>query len=215
MLKIALDGGGSAKNVTSPYDGTALIAAAHLGHVEAVRMLIAAKAPLNHVNNLGWTALIEAIVLGNGGKRHVACLDALVEAGADVNIADRGGSTPLRWRADATTPRWRKFSRRPAGIRRACAPHFARPILHLVLCDRIVTATKISGHFVLAYMPKRQTPISCIVQLGGGRSCAFCYAELLSPCPQLRSRKSRRRPTCRRRLRQRLPLRIGPVGMSD
>ena len=72
MLKIALDGGASAKTITSRYDGTALIAAAHLGHVEAVKMLIAAKAPLNHVNNLGWTALMEAIVLGNGGANHTA-----------------------------------------------------------------------------------------------------------------------------------------------
>jgi uncharacterized protein len=95
MLKIALAGGGSAKNITSPYVGTALIAAAHLGHDEVVRTLIAAHAPLDHVNNLGWTALIESIVLGNGGKRHVACLDALVKAGANVNIADRGGQTPL------------------------------------------------------------------------------------------------------------------------
>ena len=31
-------------------------------------MLIAAKAPLNHVNNLGWTALMESIVLGSGGQ---------------------------------------------------------------------------------------------------------------------------------------------------
>src|SRR6185436_20595975 len=51
MLKIALDGGASARNITSRYDGTALIAAAHLGHSEAVKLLIAARAPLNHVNN--------------------------------------------------------------------------------------------------------------------------------------------------------------------
>ena len=95
MLKLALAGGGNAKNITSPYEGTALIAAAHLGHDEVVRLLIAAKAPLDHVNNLGWTALIESIVLGNGGKRHIATLDALVKAGADVNRADRGGNTPL------------------------------------------------------------------------------------------------------------------------
>ncbi len=82
-------------NITSPYDGTALIAAAHLGHDEVVRTLIAAGAPLDHVNNLGWTALIESIVLGDGGKRHVACLEALVKAGANVNIADRSGATPL------------------------------------------------------------------------------------------------------------------------
>jgi uncharacterized protein len=95
MLKLALAGGGSAANITSPYEGTALIAAAHLGHDEIVRMLIAAKAPLDHVNNLGWTALIESIVLGNGGKRHITVLEALVQAGANVNQADRAGKTPL------------------------------------------------------------------------------------------------------------------------
>ena len=95
MLKVALDGGCKATNVTSPYQGTALIAAAHLGHDEVVRMLIAAKAPLDHVNNLGWTALIESIVLGDGGKRHTVTLKALVDAGANVNLADRSGDTPL------------------------------------------------------------------------------------------------------------------------
>jgi uncharacterized protein len=95
MLKVALDGGCKATNVTSPYQGTALIAAAHLGHDEVVRMLIAAKAPLDHVNNLGWTALIESIVLGDGGKRHTATLKALFDAGANVNLADRSGDTPL------------------------------------------------------------------------------------------------------------------------
>jgi len=94
-LRVALEVGCSAKNVTSRYDGTALIAAAHLGHDEVVRTLIRAGAPLDHVNNLGWTALIESIVLGDGGPRHVATLKALVEAGAGVNLADRGGATPL------------------------------------------------------------------------------------------------------------------------
>src|SRR5215813_2650728 len=95
MLKVALEGGCKATNVTSPYQGTALIAAAHLGHDEVVRILIAAEAPLDHVNNLGWTASIEAIVLGDGGRRHVACLKALLDAGANPNLADRQGRTPL------------------------------------------------------------------------------------------------------------------------
>ena len=95
MLKIALEGGGNPKAVTSRYDGTALIAAAHLGHVEVVRTLIAARAPLDHVNNLKWTALIESIVLGDGGRNHTETLRALVEAGANVNIADGNGATPL------------------------------------------------------------------------------------------------------------------------
>ena len=96
MLRIAIEGGGNPKAVTSRYDGTALIAAAHLGHAEVVRMLIAAKAPLDHVNNLKWTALIESIVLGDGGKNHTETLRALVEAGADVNIPDGSGATPLK-----------------------------------------------------------------------------------------------------------------------
>ena len=95
MLQIVLAGGASAKNVTSVYDGTALIAAAHLGHVEVVRTLIKAGAALDHVNNLGWTALMESIVLGDGGRRHTETLRALVAAGANANIADRSGITPL------------------------------------------------------------------------------------------------------------------------
>jgi len=89
MLKLALAGGTNPKAITSPYNGTALIAAAHLGHAEVVRVLIAAGAPLDHVNNLGWTALMESIVLGNGGKQHTDTLEALVKAGANLNIADR------------------------------------------------------------------------------------------------------------------------------
>ena len=95
MLKVALEGGCKAGNITSPYYGTALIAAAHLGHDEVVRTLIAAKAPLDHVNNLGWTAVIEAIVLGDGGRRHQETLRALVEAGDNLQLADRQGNTPL------------------------------------------------------------------------------------------------------------------------
>jgi ankyrin repeat protein len=95
MLKIALEGGGNPKAVTSIYDGTALIAAAHLGHAEIVRTLIAAHTPLDHVNNLQWTALIESIVLGDGGSNHTETLRALVDGGADLNIPDGSGATPL------------------------------------------------------------------------------------------------------------------------
>lgn len=94
-LRTLLSLGSSAKLVTSRYDGTALIAAAHLGHDGVVRQLIAAGAPLDHVNNLHWTATIESIVLGNGGARHQATLKALVEAGANLQLTDRHGKTPL------------------------------------------------------------------------------------------------------------------------
>ncbi len=94
-LRVAMGLGGDPRAVTSPYDGTALIAAAHLGHEAVARELIRAGAPLDHVNNLGWTALVEAVVLGDGGPRHLATARALVEAGADGRIADRSGATPL------------------------------------------------------------------------------------------------------------------------
>jgi ankyrin repeat protein len=95
MVKLAIELGGDPKAITSPYDGTALIAAAHLGHHEVVKALIEAGAPLDHVNNLGWTALIEAVVLGDGGARHQQTVRELVAAGADKSIADRAGHTPL------------------------------------------------------------------------------------------------------------------------
>ncbi|HMQ94387.1 ankyrin repeat domain-containing protein [Amaricoccus sp.] len=95
LVKLALALGNRADLVTSPYDGTALIAAAHLGHHEVVRVLAAGGAPLDHVNNLGWTALMEAVVLGDGGPAHVATVQVLLSAGADPAIGDRNGVTPL------------------------------------------------------------------------------------------------------------------------
>ena len=88
--------GASARQTTSRYDGTALIAAAHLGHDGVVRKLIAAGAPLDHVNNLHWTAAIEAVVLGDGGPRHQQTLQALINAGANLKLTDRSGQTPLQ-----------------------------------------------------------------------------------------------------------------------
>ena len=95
-LRLLLSLGASAKQTTSRYDGTALIAAAHLGHHGVVRQLIAAGAPLDHVNNLHWTAAIEAVVLGDGGSRHQETLRALIEARANLQLADRQGLTPLQ-----------------------------------------------------------------------------------------------------------------------
>jgi len=95
-LRLLLASGASAKLVTSRYDGTALIAAAHLGHDGVVKQLIAAGAPLDHVNNLHWTAAIEAVVLGNGGARHQETLRALIKAGANLQLTDRQGNTPLQ-----------------------------------------------------------------------------------------------------------------------
>jgi ankyrin repeat protein len=95
MVRLAIAASADTGLVTSRYDGTALIAAAHLGHDGVVRALLAGGAPADHVNNLGWTALIEAIVLGDGGPRHALTVRALVDAGADLALADRRSTTPL------------------------------------------------------------------------------------------------------------------------
>lgn len=96
MVSTAIKAGNDPGLTTSIYEGTALIAAAHLGHHEVVRRLVSAGAPLDHVNNLNWTALIEAVVLGDGGENHVKTVRILVEAGADISIGDRDGITPLQ-----------------------------------------------------------------------------------------------------------------------
>ena len=117
MVRLGLAAGANPRAITSPYDGTALIAAAHLGHVAVVRELIQAGAPLDHVNNLGWTALLEAIILGDGGARHTEIVRALVAAGAGPGLADREGTTPL---AHARSRGYREMVRilEEAGARR-------------------------------------------------------------------------------------------------
>ena len=115
MLRIALDGGCRPNNITSPYQGTALIAAAHLGHVEVVRTLIAAGAPLDHVNNLGWTALIESIVLGDGGKSY-RCTQGSCRSRRQGQSATVLAPRRSRSRRNAALPRWQRFSKRLAGV---------------------------------------------------------------------------------------------------
>jgi ankyrin repeat protein len=80
---------------TNRHGGTALIPACHHGHVEAVKVLLATAINIDHVNNLGWTALLEAVILGDGGPTYVDIVRLLDNAGANVNIADREGVTPL------------------------------------------------------------------------------------------------------------------------
>ena len=60
-----------------------------------MKLLLATAIDKDHVNNLGWTALLEAVILGDGGAAHTEIVRFLVEAGANVNIADRDGVTPL------------------------------------------------------------------------------------------------------------------------
>ncbi|HEY6760365.1 MAG TPA: ankyrin repeat domain-containing protein [Baekduia sp.] len=78
------------------YGGIAIIPAAERGHVDLVRELLATTAiDVDHVNDLGWTALLEAVILSDGGPAHVEIVRLLLDAGADRTIADRDGVTAL------------------------------------------------------------------------------------------------------------------------
>ena len=93
LLELTLANGADV-DAKDSYNGTGLIRAAHRGYAEIGERLIEAEIDLDHVNRLGWTALLEAIILGDGAAAHVETVRALVEGGADVDIADREGVTP-------------------------------------------------------------------------------------------------------------------------
>ena len=57
-------------------------------------ILLQAGLHVDHVNNLGWTALLEAVILGDGGPVYQEIVGLLVDAGAK-QIPDRDGVTPL------------------------------------------------------------------------------------------------------------------------
>ncbi|MFD2115107.1 ankyrin repeat domain-containing protein [Paenibacillus yanchengensis] len=96
FVKVAVAAGADT-TITNRFGGTALIPAADRGHVEVVEELLkTSDVDIDHINNLGWTALLEAVLLGDGGERHQQIIQLLVDYGADVNLADGEGITPLQ-----------------------------------------------------------------------------------------------------------------------
>ena len=94
LLRLTLRHGADVRS-TDSYNGTGLIRAADRGQVEVIRELLKTNIAIDHVNRLGWTALLEAIILGDGGERHTEVVRMLIAAGANVNLADGSGVTPL------------------------------------------------------------------------------------------------------------------------
>ena len=54
--------------IRNRFGGTSLIPASERGHVDYVRRVVRTGIDVNHVNDLGWTALLEAVILGDGSK---------------------------------------------------------------------------------------------------------------------------------------------------
>ncbi len=82
-------------SIRNRFGGNALIPACERAHVEAIRLLLTTRIEVNHVNNLGWTCLLEIVILGQGGARHQEATRLVLQAGADPNLADHAGVTPL------------------------------------------------------------------------------------------------------------------------
>lgn len=96
ILKLMIAAGADPK-ITNRYGGVALIPASEHGYVEVVEELLTnTKTDVNHVNNLGWTALLEAIILNDGSEKQQQTIRLLIEYGADVNLADKDGVSPLQ-----------------------------------------------------------------------------------------------------------------------
>ena len=93
MLRLLLSSGGNARALVGPVGGSALMAAARRGNAAAVAALIDARAPIDHVDYLGNTALLEAVEHGKDDVRHLGVIKALIDAGADLQRTDRQGRT--------------------------------------------------------------------------------------------------------------------------
>jgi ankyrin repeat protein len=83
-------------SIRNRFGGNALIPACERAHVDTVAFLVTTPIDVNHVNNLGWTCLLEIVILGDGGPRHVEVAKLVLAAGANPNIADRDGVSPLQ-----------------------------------------------------------------------------------------------------------------------
>ncbi|MGW5233393.1 ankyrin repeat domain-containing protein [Streptomyces nodosus] len=81
-------------SLTNRYGGVSVIPASERGHVAYVRAVLAeTDIDVDHVNRLGWTALLEAVILGDGGRTHQEVVEVLLAAGADPLLPDAEGTT--------------------------------------------------------------------------------------------------------------------------
>ena len=96
ILRLTIAAGAST-NLVNRYGGSALIPACHHGYPDCVlELLTTTDVNVDHVNSLGWTALIEAVILSDGGPVHQQIVQILVDHGANLTIGDNDGVTALQ-----------------------------------------------------------------------------------------------------------------------
>lgn len=95
IVKIMVEAGTDLKRLTR-FGGNGLTPAAEKGHLEIVRYLLEnTKINVNLTNTLGWTALIETIILGDGGPVRQETAELLLEHGAKPGMTDEWGVPPI------------------------------------------------------------------------------------------------------------------------
>ncbi|BBU98035.1 ankyrin repeat domain-containing protein [Providencia rettgeri] len=78
------------------FGGVGITPASEKGHVEIVRELLEkTDINVNHTNFVGWTPLLEAIVLNDGGKKQQQIVKLLLDHGANPHMTDKYGKKPL------------------------------------------------------------------------------------------------------------------------
>lgn len=78
------------------FGGNGLTPAAEKGHEEVVNYLLEnTDINVNHTNNVGWTALIEAIILNDGGEKMQRIIETLLKHDADPRMTDEWGVPPI------------------------------------------------------------------------------------------------------------------------
>lgn len=94
LVTIMAEAGADLKRLTR-MGGNGLTPAAEKGHLEVVRYLLEnTRINVNLTNNLGWTALIETIILGDGGPVRQQIVELLLAHGAKPGMPDPWGTSP-------------------------------------------------------------------------------------------------------------------------
>jgi uncharacterized protein len=94
MLEVLLPAGPDL-TIRNRFGGVSVIPAAERGHVDYVRRVVTTGIDVNHINDLGWTAMLEAVVYGDGSARYQEIVRVLLAAGGDPSIEDADGRTAL------------------------------------------------------------------------------------------------------------------------
>lgn len=78
------------------FGGVGITPASEKGHVDIVRELLEkTDINVNHTNFVGWTPLLEAIVLNDGGEKQQQIVKLLLDHGANPHMTDKYGKKPL------------------------------------------------------------------------------------------------------------------------